>query len=99
MTTHSIALHNNHAKTERLEARVSGEQKKLFKKAADLQGATLTDFIISSLQMVANKIIQEHAIMDLTGKDREIFMNALLNPKIPAGRLKKAIDEYKKAVD
>ena len=36
------------ARGERLEARISAEQKGLLQRAADLQGRTLTDFVVQS---------------------------------------------------
>ena len=38
---------------ERLEARISPEQKPLFKEAATLRGVTLTDFVVSSVHEAA----------------------------------------------
>ncbi|MBF0320475.1 MAG: DUF1778 domain-containing protein [Nitrospirae bacterium] len=86
-------------KGKRLEARVSNEQKSLFKRAAQLQGSTLTDFVVSTLQAAATKVIQDHEVMALVGEDREIFVSALLNPTIPPGRLKEAVTRYKKLMD
>ena len=88
--------HQNNSKGERLEARISATQKKLFKRAAELQGSTLTDFVISTLQVAATKVVQEYEMMTLVGNDREIFVSAMLNPTIPNGRLKKAVSRYKK---
>lgn len=85
------------SKTERLEARVSREQKELFQRAADIQGLTLTDFMISSMQNAAVRAIQEHEIMTLTGHDREIFIEALLNPPEPSEKLRAAAQRYKQA--
>lgn len=87
------------AKNGRLEARINSSQKQLFKRAAELQGSTLTDFVVSTLQAAATRIIQDHAMMALAGKDREIFVSALLNPSLPRGRLKKAVARYKKRMD
>jgi uncharacterized protein (DUF1778 family) len=41
------------SKNERLEARITKEQKEIFQRAAELQGRTLTDFVISSLMNAA----------------------------------------------
>ena len=37
-------------KEARIEARVSPKQKRLFERAAEIEGVTLTDFAISSMQ-------------------------------------------------
>ena len=92
----STQTHNSGLKGERLEARISNEQKRLFKRAAELQGSTLTDFVVSSLQSVAMKIVQDYEVMALSGQDREMFVSALLEPTLPSGRLKKALKRYKK---
>ncbi len=81
---------------ERLEARITREQKRLFQKAADLQGRTMTDFIVSSVQEVAMRTIQEWTVMALSERDREVFVASLLNPTIPTGRLAKAAERYKR---
>jgi uncharacterized protein (DUF1778 family) len=95
----STNVRDDNVKGGRLEARISGQQKRLFKRAAELQGRTLTDFVVSTLQAAASKVIQDHEVMTLSGKDREIFVAALLKPVIASGRLKKAVSRYKKLMD
>ena len=87
---------NTSVRRERLEARITREQKKLFQKAADLQGCTVTDFIVSSAQDAAMRTIQERTIMTLSERDREVFVAALLAPAVPKGRLAKAAERYKR---
>ena len=82
------------AKVERLEARISKEQKELFQRAADLQGRSLTDFVISSVLEAAKRAIQDHEMMMLSVQDREIFIEALLNPPEPSHRLRAAAQRY-----
>ena len=83
------------AKRERLEARVSAEQKALLQRAADLQGRTLSDFIIGSAQRAAEEIIREHTVITLTAQDSRAFVEALLNPPAPNERLRAAAARYK----
>jgi uncharacterized protein (DUF1778 family) len=87
------------SKGERLEARISNEQKRLFKRAAQLPGSTLTDFVVSTLHTAATKVIQDYEVMAPAGQDREIFVSVLLEPALPSGRLKKAVSRYKKITD
>jgi hypothetical protein len=44
---------------ERLEARISRDQKALFQRAAELQGRTLTDFVIAGVHEAAVRVIEE----------------------------------------
>lgn len=92
-------LRKQHAPdTERLEARISGDKKKLLKNAAELSGRTLTDFVVHSAYEAAVRIIQEYQQLHLTTSDREIFIQALLNPSAPSARLLKAVKKYKKDI-
>ena len=83
-------------KRSRLEARISAEEKALFKRAADLQGCSLTEFVVRSAQEAARKAVREHQMMSLTARDTEAFAKALLKPPAPSDKLKCAAERYKK---
>jgi uncharacterized protein (DUF1778 family) len=83
------------SKNQRLEARITKEQKEIFQRAAEIQGRTLTDFVISSLINAAKQIIQENEMMILGRQDQEVFVEALLNPPEPSAKLKAAAQRYK----
>lgn len=80
-------------KSERLEARVTPEQKALFQRAADLAGRSLTDFIVSSLQAAAEEAVRTHHIR-LTAEESAAFAAALLDPPPPNARLRAALDRH-----
>lgn len=82
-------------KPERLEARVTREQKQLIERAAELEGRSITDFVVASAQSAARQVIQDHEILKLTARDREVFVQALLNPPKPADKLRQAVRRYK----
>ncbi|HZF12054.1 MAG TPA: DUF1778 domain-containing protein [Thermoanaerobaculia bacterium] len=85
-------------RSERLEARVSSEQKALFQRAAELQGRTLTDFVIASVHESAVKTITELATVRLTTADSCAFAEALLHPREPVPELRAAAERYRKMV-
>lgn len=87
------------AKGERIETRVTKEQKELFQKAADIQGRSLTDFVISSVAEAAKEAVREHEIMNLSARDQEVFVQALLNPSEPSNKLRTAAQRYKQKMD
>ncbi len=86
------------SKLERLEARLTREQKELLLQAAELEGRTLTDFVVSSAQAAALRTIQEHTLITLTKRDSEAFVEALLNPPEPEGALLAASLRYKQSM-
>jgi len=81
-------------RVERLEARVSRDQKALFQRAAELQGRTLTDFVVSSLQEAAVRTIEEVQIIRLSAADSRAFADALLHPRTPNEKLRAAARRY-----
>lgn len=79
----------------RLEARVSGDQKNLFQRAATLSGRTLSEFVIDSTQEAAARIVQEHEIIRLSREEQVAFVSALLTPSEPGARLRRAVEGYR----
>ena len=89
---------SNVARMERLEARVNREQKELFVRAAQLSGVSLTSFVVSNLTGIAKRIVSEHELLELTRRDREAFVDALLNPPKPNKKLRETARYYKKTM-
>lgn len=83
-------------RSSRLEARINSEQKALFEKAAELQGCSLSNFIIVSAREAALKTIREHEVIRLVGPDRDAFIAALINPPKPTRKMREAANRYKK---
>lgn len=81
-------------KQERLEARVSAEQKALLLRAAALQGRTLSDFLVSSAQHAAEQAILTHDVLTLTGQAGLVFADTILQPPAPHERLRAAFARY-----
>jgi uncharacterized protein (DUF1778 family) len=62
----------------------------LFREAADLQGVTLTDFIVSSVHQAAMRTLEARHVIEISRNDQRVFMQALLRPAAPNARLRKA---------
>ncbi|MEK7811915.1 MAG: DUF1778 domain-containing protein [Pseudomonadota bacterium] len=82
--------------TARLEARISTELQSTLKRAAEIQGLTLTDFVISAVQDAAQKTIEQAGVIRLSLTDQECFAQALLSPPKPNPALKRAFARRKK---
>jgi uncharacterized protein (DUF1778 family) len=83
-------------RTARLEARITDAQKEQFQRAAELQGRSLSDFVVASIQEAATRVIQEHETIRLTQRDRTTFVAAILEDRAPSKRLVKAAKNYRK---
>jgi uncharacterized protein (DUF1778 family) len=76
--------------TARLEARISTDLHSLLKRAAELQGRTMTDFVVAAVQDAAQRAIEQADVVRLTLADQECFAQALLSPAPAAPALKRA---------
>lgn len=79
---------------ERLEARITSEQKKLFKEAASLQGVTLTDFVVSSVHEAAIRTLEARHVIELSRSDQRAFVDALMRPPAPNAELRRGWAKY-----
>jgi len=82
-------------KEERLEARVTHEQKKLIARAAALCGFSVTEFVVASAQQAASETIKDFELLTLHEDARDVFVNALLNPPPPNEAARAAAKRYK----
>jgi uncharacterized protein (DUF1778 family) len=73
---------------ERLEARVTAEDKELLQQAAAVKGLTLTAFLTSSAREAAIKVLREQHVIELSRKDQRAFAEAMLSPDAPNKRLR-----------
>jgi uncharacterized protein (DUF1778 family) len=83
------------AKTYRFDARLNEEQKLLIQRAADLEGRTMTDFVLHSARVAAESAIEKRALLILTARETESFAKAMLRPRNPGPALRKAAREYR----
>jgi uncharacterized protein (DUF1778 family) len=77
--------------TARLEARITTDLHSLLKRAAELQGRTMTDFVIAAVQDAAQRAIDQAEIVRLSLADQECFAQALLVPPQPSPALERAL--------
>ncbi|QJD95973.1 DUF1778 domain-containing protein [Mucilaginibacter robiniae] len=82
---------------DRIDVRISTEQKKLVKYASELRGfRSLSEFVVYCINAEATRIINDNNKLLNSLEDKRIFVNALLNPPAPNDKLKKALRTFKK---
>ena len=78
------------SQSARLEARISPDLHAVVKRAAEIQGRSMTDFVIHALQSAASHAIEQADQVRLAVADQEAFANALISPAKPNAALKRA---------
>jgi uncharacterized protein (DUF1778 family) len=76
--------------TARLEARITPDLHAMLKRAAELEGRTLTDFVVAAAQAAAKQAIEQSDVMRLSMADQACFAQALLSPPPAAPALERA---------
>lgn len=83
---------------ERLEARVPVRIKSLIDRAAALEGRTLTDYVIATLEKDAARVVKEHDILHLSVADSKAFAAAMIKPPSANSKLRQAMAKHSKSV-
>ena len=81
--------------TARLEARLPRDVMTRLKRAAEIQGRTLTDFVVAAADEAACRAIQETDIIRLSIEGQRQIADAILNPPAPTPALKRAAKRYR----
>ena len=92
------ALMEREARKERLEARLTPQQKKHIEEAARIKGTSVSDFVVLSADAAAVAAIREQEVLALKEEARKVFAHALLHPPAPSRRLAAAAKRYKERV-
>lgn len=67
-------------RTARLEARIAPETLAMVRRAAELQGRSVSDFVVATAQEAAQRAIQDAQVTRLSLDDQQRFVDLLLNP-------------------
>jgi uncharacterized protein (DUF1778 family) len=79
-------------RTSRLETRIAPEVLAVVRRAAEMQGRSVSDFVVSAAQEAAYRAISDAQLIRLSLADQERFAAALLDPPaLPAGLVRAAL--------
>jgi len=85
-------------RTARLEARIAPDALGMVRRAAELQGRSVSDFVVEAAREAAVKAIEDAQILRLSMADQRIFMDAVINPPPLAPALERAIARHPKVI-
>ncbi|MCI4680401.1 DUF1778 domain-containing protein [Rhodoblastus acidophilus] len=85
-------------RTARLEARIAPDALAVVKRAAEIQGRSVSDFVVAAAQEAASRTIEETQIIRLSVEDQRTFAEAILNPPEPAPALRRAFRRHRELI-
>lgn len=83
------------SRTTQVSVRIPPETLALVKRAAELQGQSLSAFIVASAREAARQVVEAGEIVRLGIEDQRALADAILNPPPPNAALKKAAERYR----
>lgn len=85
-------------RTMRLEARISPEALAVVRRAAELQGRSLSDFVVSAAQETARRTIEAAQVLRLAVEDQQALAASILNPPEPNDALRRAAAAHRRLI-
>lgn len=75
----------------RLEARIAPEALAMVRRAAEIQGRSVSDFVVAAAQDAAQRTVAEVEVIRLSRAAQEQFVSLLMNPPPPSAALSRAL--------
>lgn len=85
-------------RTARFEARFAPDALAVVKRAAEIQGRSVSDFVVAAAQEAANRTIEATQMIRLSVEDQRAFAEAILNPPEPAPALRRAFRRHRELI-
>lgn len=82
-------------KIDRIDFRVSPEEKLKIKKAVEFAGESMADFVLKRIMPEVNRLIAQEEKIRLNKQAWSGFVHLLQNPKPASSSLKRAMQEYR----
>jgi uncharacterized protein (DUF1778 family) len=86
-------------RSARIEARIAPDALAVVRRAAELQGRSLSDFVVAAAQEVAHRTIEEISVIRLSAEDQRRFVELLLEPPELNPAMKRARRAHAKLIE
>jgi uncharacterized protein (DUF1778 family) len=86
-------------RTARIEARITVETLAVVKRAAEIEGRSLSDFIVTATRNAARKTIEDSQVLHLSLQDQRHFIDMVLDPPQPVAALRRAKAAHDDLID
>jgi len=85
-------------RTSRIEARIAPEALAIVRRAAEIQGRSVSDFVVAAAQEAAQKAVAEVEVIRLSREAQEQVAMLLLDPPPPAEALLRALKRHRNLI-
>jgi uncharacterized protein (DUF1778 family) len=85
-------------RSTRIEARIAPDALAIVRRAAEIQGRSLSDFVVAAAQREAERTVEAAQIIRLSIADQEALARAILEPPAPNDALRRAMHAHERLV-
>jgi uncharacterized protein (DUF1778 family) len=83
---------------QRIEARIAPDVLAVLRRAAEIEGRSLSDFLVGAAQEAARRTIEQTQIICLSIEEQQRFAALLLDPPAPSPAMARAAKTHKKLI-
>lgn len=87
------ALMERRNRTERLQQRVTTNQKETLVRAAQLKGMDVSEFVILHAYEAAVEVVRDEKLIYLNSQETERFVQSFFDPPAPSENLRRLMQE------
>jgi uncharacterized protein (DUF1778 family) len=85
-------------RSARVEARIAPDALAVVKRAAEIEGRSVSEFMVSAAQEAAHRTIEETTIIRLSAEGQRAFAEAIINPPKPSDALNKTFASHRRLI-
>lgn len=85
-------------RSERIEARIKPDTLVLVRRAAEMQGRSVSEFVVAAAERAAREAMEDANTIRLSVEDQRRFVELLLDPPVPAAALLRAREAHEELI-
>lgn len=85
-------------RTARIEARIAPDALAVVRRAAEIQGRSVSDFVVAAAQEAAQRAVAETEVIRLSREAQEKFVSLILNPPPPSDAFLRALKRHRELI-
>jgi uncharacterized protein (DUF1778 family) len=82
----------------RLEARIAPDVHDILKRAAEIEGRSLTDFVVAAASAAARQTIAQTEVLQLSRESAQLFASLLIEPPAPTPAMERARAHHERLI-
>ena len=82
----------------RLEARIALDVHEILKRAAEIEGRSLTDFVVAAASAAARQTIAQTEVLQLCRESAQLFASLLIDPPAPTPAMERTRAHHERLI-